>query len=269
MFYNKKRNNVIPDAINFIDYFGPIDLNSYEMREIPEKLKQRYRWFKQHSASADNSGISIEIIAAEKKGLLSEITGTIYSCNGNISHMESWNEYDDTLHIHLKMENMAPEAIDKIKKIADIIKINATASNIKIWGKRIIIIGGGAQVSSVATGAILEADRHNIRGENISVDTNAVIGEEAIADAILAVGKLHRVGILVLAGSLMGGRITKSVKILRSEYGIPVLALKMAGSVTREADLVVTDPVEAGVMSVMLISNIAKFDLLRVEGRCY
>ena len=41
----------------------------------------------------------------------------------------------------------------------------------KIYGKRIIIMGGGAQVGQVAQGAISEADRHNIRGEHISVDT--------------------------------------------------------------------------------------------------
>ena len=41
----------------------------------------------------------------------------------------------------------------------------------KIYGKRIIIMGGGAQVGQVAIGAISEADRHNIRGEHISVDT--------------------------------------------------------------------------------------------------
>jgi hypothetical protein len=33
-----------------------------------------------------------------------------------------------------------------------------------IYGKRVIIMGGGAQVGQVAIGAISEADRHNIRG---------------------------------------------------------------------------------------------------------
>lgn len=32
-----------------------------------------------------------------------------------------------------------------------------------IYGKRVIIIGGGAQVAQVAMGAVNEADRHNIR----------------------------------------------------------------------------------------------------------
>jgi energy-converting hydrogenase B subunit Q len=124
-------------------------------------------------------------------------------------------------------------------------------------------------VASVASGAITEADRHNIRGETISVDTIAVIGENEIANTIDAVRKLHRVGILILAGSLMGGRITESVKNLREKNGIPVIALNMAGSVTKACDLVITDPVEAGVMAVMLISNIGKFNLLKVHGQKY
>jgi len=40
-----------------------------------------------------------------------------------------------------------------------------------VYGKRVIIMGGGAQVGQVAIGAVSEADRHNIRGEHISVDT--------------------------------------------------------------------------------------------------
>ena len=60
-------------------------------------------------------------------------------------------------------------------------------SLLKIYGKRIIIMGGGAQVGQVAIGAISEADRHNIRGEHISVDTIPLVGEQALADAVRAV----------------------------------------------------------------------------------
>jgi len=137
-----------------------------------------------------------------------------------------------------------------------------------IYGKRVIIIGGGAQVGQVAIGAISEADRHNIRGERISVDTIPLVGEEAIADAVRAVARLPRAAILVLAGSIMGGQITAAVTDLQS-HGIRVIALNMVGGVRKVADLVVSDPVQAGVMAVMAIADTARFDLARQQGRVY
>ncbi|KAH3722702.1 ACT domain protein [Pelomyxa schiedti] len=119
-----------------------------------------------------------------------------------------------------------------------------------IFGKRVIIIGGGAQVAQVALGAVNEADRHNIRGERISIDTIPLVGERTLAHAVDAVARLPRASILVLAGSIMGGDISRAVDRVR-EAGIPVIALKMAGTVPEHADLVVTDPIQAGVFAVM------------------
>src|SRR5258705_13663344 len=103
----------------------------------------------------------------------------------------------------------------------------------------------------VARGAIPEADRHNIRGERISVDTIPLVGEEQLADAVRAVARLHRARVLVLAGALMGGDISNAVREIR-QAGIIVVCTNMAGSVPDAAALVVTDPLEAGVMAGML-----------------
>ena len=135
-----------------------------------------------------------------------------------------------------------------------------------IFGKRVIIIGGGAQVGQVAVGAISEADRHNIRGERISVDTIPLVGEEPLAGAVRAVGRLPRARVLVLAGALMGGTITDAVAELRRQ-GVIVISLNMAGSVPDAADLVVTDPLQAGVMAVMAIADTARFDITRQRDR--
>src|SRR3954453_4388196 len=62
----------------------------------------------------------------------------------------------------------------------------------QIFGKRVIVIGGGAQVAQVALGAVSEADRHNLRGERISVDTIALVGENEIAAAVRAVADRPR-----------------------------------------------------------------------------
>lgn len=136
----------------------------------------------------------------------------------------------------------------------------------RIFGSRVIIIGGGAQVAQVAMGAVNEADRHNIRGERISVDTIPLVGEEDLSVAVDAVARLPRASILVLAGSLMGGVVSDAVDRLRAS-GMPVIALKMAGSVPEHADMVVTDPIQAGVFAVMHISKQAVFDINRIRGR--
>src|SRR5579864_2375365 len=86
----------------------------------------------------------------------------------------------------------------------------------KVYGKRIIIMGGGAQVAQVALGAIIEADRHNIRGEHISVDTIPLVGEKPLAASVRAAARLPRVKALVLAGSLMGGEIEQAVREVRA-----------------------------------------------------
>ena len=111
-----------------------------------------------------------------------------------------------------------------------------------------------------------EADRHNLRGERISVDTIPLVGEANIAAAVRAVADLPRARLLVLAGSIMGGDITRAAKELRA-VGIPIIALNMVGSITDAVDLVVSDPVQAGTMAVMAIADTATFDLARQRGR--
>ena len=170
--------------------------------------------------------------------------------------------------IYMEIANVSsvPDLAKKLEAISDVDSVSFHEPFEKIWGSRIIIIGGGAQVAQVALGAITEADRHNIRGERISIDTLPIVDEDKIAKAVNAVSRTHRASILVLAGSLMGGKIAQEVKKLQKE-GFKVIALNMAGSVPEIADLVVTDPVQAGTFAVMAIAKTASFDLDRVSGR--
>jgi energy-converting hydrogenase B subunit Q len=66
----------------------------------------------------------------------------------------------------------------------------------------------------------------------------------------------------------MGGEITRAVKEVR-EKGVLVVSLNMAGSAPSAADLVVSDPVQAGVMTVMAVARTARFDIGRQRGRVY
>jgi energy-converting hydrogenase B subunit Q len=166
------------------------------------------------------------------------------------------------------VEESSASVIRDLGNVPGVTAVAETTSLASIYGKRIIVMGGGAQVGQVAMGAISEADRHNIRGERISVDTIPLVGEQELASAVRAIVRLPRVKLLVLAGSLMGGEISRAVEEVRRS-GLYVISLNMAGSVPDVADLVVSDPVQAGVMAVMAVADTAKFDLIRQHKRRY
>ena len=171
--------------------------------------------------------------------------------------------------IELEVEGVTEEAlVAALESLADVREIHLTRAMDRVFGKRIIVVGGGAQVAQVALGAVSEADRHNLRGERISVDTIPLVGEDHIAAAVRAVADLPRARLLVLAGSIMGGDISVAADELRA-VGIPIIALNMVGSITEHVDLVVSDPVQAGTMAVMAVADTATFDLERQRGRRY
>ena len=169
--------------------------------------------------------------------------------------------------VELEVEGLAETDLAALlEEVDDVRKVHPTRVLEGIFGKRIIVIGGGAQVAQVALGAVSEADRHNLRGERISVDTIALVGESEIAAAVRAVADLPRARLLVLAGSIMGGDISVAADEIRA-VGIPIISLNMVGSITDHVDLVVSDPVQAGTMAVMAIADTAAFDLERQRGR--
>jgi len=171
--------------------------------------------------------------------------------------------------IEVEVEGLtADELLEALEGLPEIQQIRRTRALATIFGKRVIVVGGGAQVAQVALGAVSEADRHNLRGERISVDTIPLVGEANIAAAVRAVADLPRARLLVLAGSIMGGDISNAADELRA-VGVPIIALNMVGSITDHVDLVVSDPVQAGTMAVMAIADTASFDLVRQKGRRY
>ena len=209
---------------------------------------------------------TLTIKSDEKKGVLYDITDVITDHGANISYVHLFVEKNNMGSINLELEHVEDidELVSDLKNIEEVKSVELHGSQLDIWGKRIIIIGGGAQVSQVATGAITEADRHNIRGERISVDTIPLVGEKSLAEAIEAISRLPRVSAVVLAGSLMGGEITQAVKKVKKESKLVVISLNMPGSVTEYADLIITDPIQAGVLAVMSIADTAVFNIERL-----
>jgi energy-converting hydrogenase B subunit Q len=214
--------------------------------------------------------LGILVHTVDRPGVLHRLTGVISEHGANISYVDIPERHAGSATVYFELQEVAdPAALIRDLSALDIVSaVEEQPSFARVYGKRVIVIGGGAQVGQVAMGAISEADRHNIRGERISVDTIPLVGEQEIAAAVRAVARLPRARALVLAGALMGGEITKAVREVR-EKGIIVISLNMAGSVPEAADLVVTDPVMAGVMAVMAIASTAKFDINRQRGRRY
>lgn len=214
--------------------------------------------------------IGVLVRTGSGPGVLHQLTGVIAKHNGDISSVEISGHRDGQTSVYFEIalpEDPAP-LLDDLRALSIVRDVSRVATLEKIYGKRVIIMGGGAQVGQVAIGAISEADRHNIRGERISVDTIPLVGEQPLADAVRAVARLPRASALVLAGSLMGGAIEQAVREVRDQ-GLLVVSLNMAGSVPEAADLVVTDPVQAGVMTVMAIADTAKFTIGRLQRRVY
>jgi energy-converting hydrogenase B subunit Q len=208
--------------------------------------------------------------AADQPGLLFQMTRVFADEGANITSVDIHTTGGRSqIYFEFTLDTDRLSAIvEGLRHVEGIAEVDETPSFAKIYGKRVIVMGGGAQVGLVAMGAIAEADRHNIRGEHISVDTIPLVGEQELAAAVRSVVRLPRVKLLVLAGALMGGDIAEAVEEVRRN-GLQVISLNMAGSVPDAADLVVSDPVQAGVMAVMAVADTAKFDLMRQLKRRY
>jgi energy-converting hydrogenase B subunit Q len=205
----------------------------------------------------------------DRPGMLFGLTRVLAEHQANIRYVDMHATTDQAeVYLEFAIDEAVDAVITDMRAVEGVTRVEETPSFAKIYGKRIIIMGGGAQVGQVALGAIAEADRHNIRGERISIDTIPLVGEHELAAAVRAVMRLPRVKLLVLAGSLMGGEITHAVEDIR-KGGVRVISLNMAGGVPDAADLVVSDPIQAGVMAVMAVADTAKFDLVRAQKRRY
>ena len=224
--------------------------------------------------TADPSAVALRVDHVDRAEAIATIAARIAAAGGRIRTLSTVRRVaasepaaTPVVEIEIEVEGLAETAlVALLRGVEEVRAVHVTGALERIFGKRIIVIGGGAQVAQVALGAVSEADRHNLRGERISVDTIALVGEAEIAAAVRAVADLPRARLLVLAGSIMGGDISAAADEIRA-LGIPIISLNMVGSITEHVDLVVSDPVQAGTMAVMAVADTAAFDLDRQRGR--
>ena len=216
--------------------------------------------------------LALMVRASDEPGALHALTGVLLDHEANIAHVDIAERNGGLSTVYFELEDVEDDAAEVLVRdlaaLPIVQVVERAPSFLKVYGKRIIVVGGGAQVGQVVVGAVAEADRHNIRGEKISVDTIPLVGEGELAAATRAVSRLPRAVALVLAGALMGGEVARAVREIR-EKGIIVLSLNMPGTVPDAADLVVSDPVQCGVTAVMAVSDSASFDIARQRGRRY
>ena len=210
----------------------------------------------------------VRLRVPDQPGVLHALTRVTTEHRANITYVDIGGRTDRRSATYFELSDVDdPDALVRDLEALPIVRVVEREPPFgKIYGKRVIVIGGGAQVAQVVMGAVAEADRHNIRGERISVDTIPLVGEANLAEAVRSAPRLPRAVALILAGALMGGDVAEAVREIRAQ-GMIVVSLNMAGDVPEAADLVVSDPVQAGVMTVMAVARTATFDVARVRGR--
>ncbi|MGB8371687.1 MAG: DUF5612 domain-containing protein, partial [Halobacteriota archaeon] len=114
---------------------------------------------------------AINVICQDKPGVLRDVAAAVARFEGNIRYTQQFiltkGKHQGLAAIYMEIVNVSSvlDLAKKLKAISEVDSVSFHEPFEKIWGSRIIIIGGGAQVAQVALGAITEADRHNIRGE--------------------------------------------------------------------------------------------------------
>src|SRR4051794_25237021 len=125
--------------------------------------------------------LALLVNTPNQPGVLHELTRVITAHQANISYVDIIDERGpegSAVYFELTQVADAATLIRDLEQSPMAHDVQEAPSFNRIFGKRIIVIGGGAQVGQVAVGAISESDRHNIRGERISVDTVPLVGEE-------------------------------------------------------------------------------------------
>ena len=152
--------------------------------------------------------VGLHVRARSGPGILHQLSGVIARHGGDVTSVEIVERTAEHSRVYFEvaLAGAADALVADLRALDVVLALDVVETFQRVYGKRVIIMGGGAQVGQVAIGAISEADRHNIRGEHISVDTIPLVGEEPLAEAVRAVVRLPRAKALVLAGSLMGGR---------------------------------------------------------------
>ena len=109
---------------------------------------------------------AVVVTASDRPGMMSAVTKVLADHNANIRYVDLHSAGDRAdIYFEFTIEEPPDTLLQDLKSLDGVLALEEIPSFAKIYGKRIIVMGGGAQVGQVALGAIAEADRHNIRAE--------------------------------------------------------------------------------------------------------
>ena len=118
---------------------------------------------------AESEILGLLVATRDEPGVLYRLSETIFRHGANVTYVAGGAHRDNAAELQLEVAG-APDTkrlIADLEGLEGVTKVSTVPTFERIYGKRVIVIGGGAQVGMVAQGAISEADRHNIRGERI------------------------------------------------------------------------------------------------------
>src|SRR5437660_588546 len=124
------------------------------------------------------TGLLVE--CRDEPGVLYRITEAIFRHGANISYVAGGARRETIAELQLEISGAPDQSrlIADLEAVSGVMHVGVVPTFQMIYGKRVIVIGGGAEVGMVAQGAISEAHRYNIRGERISLDTIPLAVEE-------------------------------------------------------------------------------------------
>ena len=120
----------------------------------------------------ENETVGLVVHAIGRTGVLHQLTGVIAHEQGNILSIEIVEEKspETVTYFEIDLPGDAQKLVQGLQALPVVHRAKLVQTMEKIFGKRIIIVGGGAQVGQVALGAIAEADRH---GPVVDLDLHA------------------------------------------------------------------------------------------------
>src|ERR1700687_2679887 len=96
--------------------------------------------------------VGLEVIAGTGPGILHELTGVIARHRGDITSVEILDE--TRTYFEIDVPGSPAELTADLEALPVVRHVAQVETMEKVYGKRIIIMGGGAQVGQVALGAI-------------------------------------------------------------------------------------------------------------------